>query len=63
MLRYQCPRCHEITHRDAPTAFCGICCGPLSAANVLPEPRTQARSLADLLNARDAARDAYTLPT
>ena len=27
MLRYQCPRCHEITHRDEPTAFCGICCG------------------------------------
>ncbi len=63
MLRYQCPRCHEITHRDEPTAFCGICCGPLTDHDVLAEPRVQAPSLADLLNARDAARNAYTLPT
>jgi hypothetical protein len=68
MLRYKCRRCHEVTHRDAPTSNCGICFAPLTDDDLLPaaEPPAQSRSLADLLNARDAARDAaraaYSLP-
>jgi hypothetical protein len=64
MLRYKCRRCHEVTHRDAPTSHCGICFAPLTGDDLLPaaEPPAQSRSLADLLNARDAARDAYSLP-
>ena len=68
MLRYQCRRCHEVTHRDAPTSHCGICFGPVTDDDLLPaaEPPAQSRSLAELLNARDAARDAaraeYSLP-
>ena len=68
MLRYQCRRCHEVTHREEPTSQCGICFAPLSDDDLLPaaEPPAQSRSLAELLNARDAARDAaraaYSLP-
>jgi hypothetical protein len=68
MLRYQCRRCHEVTHREEPTSHCGICFAPLSDDDLLPaaEPPPQSRSLAELLNARDAARDAaraaYSLP-
>jgi hypothetical protein len=71
MLRYQCPRCHEITYRDEPTVSCGICFAPLGERDRLPDPEPAAadaangRSLADLLNARDearaAARAAYSL--
>jgi hypothetical protein len=55
-MRYQCPRCHEITQRPEPIAFCGICAGPLSETNVLPEEKPVERgpSLADLLAMRDA---------
>jgi hypothetical protein len=60
MLRYQCRRCHEVTYRDAPTSNCGICFGPVTDDDLLPaaEPPAQSRSLAELLDARDAARDA-----
>jgi hypothetical protein len=56
MCRYQCPRCHEITHREEPAAFCTICAGPLTESNLLPDeqPKPHAVSLADLLNMRDA---------
>lgn len=37
MARYRCHRCHEITYRPEPVAFCGICSAPLSAANLEPE--------------------------
>jgi hypothetical protein len=60
MVRYQCPRCHEITHRDRPTAYCAICAGPLSEHDVLPErqpPEQPVASLADLL----AVRDMYSM--
>jgi hypothetical protein len=67
MLRYKCRRCHEVTRREAPTSHCGICFAPLTDDDVLPaEPPAGSRSLADLLDARDAARDAaraaYSLP-
>jgi len=56
MRRYQCPRCHEITHRDEPAAFCAICAGPLGETNVVPdeEPKARGVSLAELLAVRDA---------
>jgi hypothetical protein len=68
MLRYKCRRCHEVTQREAPTSHCGICFAPLTDEDLLPaEPPAASRSLADLLNARDAARDAaraaYSLPS
>jgi hypothetical protein len=68
MLRYKCRRCHEVTQREAPTSHCGICFAPLTDDDLLPaEPPAPSRSLADLLNARDAARDAaraaYSLPS
>jgi hypothetical protein len=68
MLRYKCRRCHEVTQREAPTSHCGICFAPLSDDDRLPdEPPAASRSLAELLNARDAARDAaraaYSLPS
>jgi hypothetical protein len=55
-MRYQCPRCHEITDRSEPIPFCAICAGPLTEANVLPEEKPVERgpSLADLLAMRDA---------
>jgi hypothetical protein len=67
MLRYKCRRCHEVTQREAPTSHCGICFAPLVEEDLMPaEPATGSSSLADLLNARDAARDAaraaYSLP-
>jgi hypothetical protein len=63
MLRYKCRRCHEVTHRDAPTSHCGICFAPLTEQDLLPAgPPAESRSLADLLDARDAAREAYSLP-
>jgi hypothetical protein len=67
MLRYKCRRCHEVTQREAPTSHCGICFAPLTEEDLLPtEPPAESHSLADLLNARDAARDAaraaYSLP-
>ena len=67
MLRYKCRRCHEVTQRDVPTSHCGICFAPLAEEDLLPaEPPASSSSLADLLNARDAARDAaraaYSLP-
>ena len=67
MLRYKCRRCHEVTQREAPTSHCGICFAPLVEDDLLPaEPPAGSSSLADLLNARDAARDAaraaYSLP-
>jgi hypothetical protein len=62
MLRYKCRRCHEVTQREAPTSHCGICFAPLVEEDLLPaEPPASTRSLADLLDARDAAR-AYSLP-
>jgi hypothetical protein len=68
MLRYKCRRCHEVTQREAPTSHCGICFAPLSDDDRLPdEPPAASRSLAELLNSRDAARDAaraaYSLPS
>jgi hypothetical protein len=67
MLRYKCRRCHEVTVREEPTSHCGICFAPLIEEDLLPaEPPAGSRSLADLLDARDAARDAaraaYSLP-
>ena len=67
MLRYKCRRCHEVTVREAPTSHCGICFAPLVEEDLLPaEPPAESHSLAELLNARDAARDAvraaYSLP-
>ena len=67
MLRYKCRRCHEVTQREAPTSHCGICFAPLTDDDLLPaEPPAASRSLSDLLDARDAARDAaraaYSLP-
>jgi hypothetical protein len=67
MLRYKCRRCHEVTQREAPTSHCGICFAPLVEDDLLPaEPPAGSSSLAELLNARDAARDAaraaYSLP-
>jgi hypothetical protein len=68
MLRYKCRRCHEVTQREAPTSHCGICFAPITDEDLLPaEPSAPSRSLADLLSARDAARDAaraaYSLPS
>ena len=68
MLRYKCRRCHEVIQREAPTPHCGICFAPLTDDDLLPaEPTAPSRSLADLLDARDAARDAawaaYSLPS
>jgi hypothetical protein len=67
MLRYKCRRCHEVTQRDQPTSHCGICFAPLVEEDLLPaEPPSSSHSLAELLTARDAARDAaraaYSLP-
>jgi hypothetical protein len=56
MHRYQCPRCHEITHREEPTTICAICAGPLDESHVVPEekPKVRGVSLAELLALRDA---------
>jgi hypothetical protein len=63
MLRYKCRRCHEVTVREEPTSHCGICFAQLIEDDLLPaEPPAGSRSLADLLDARDAARAAYSLP-
>ena len=61
MLRYRCPRCHEITHRDERTHVCPICAGPMSEADLLADaqPKQTGPSLAELLELRDL-RQAYS---